>query len=966
MFQLRSRVKGVPVDGDDTDIGGADGTTDRTQQVRFTRHVHADGLYKCKKCSYANGRIDRVENHVLRTHLYLMPYKCPYCHRDSSDYDTLLRHVADLHPKKPTCVIYRVTGAPKCRKLVRRYIEDMSAQNTQIGVGSNETGTATVNHEVCGDRQSQHDSGVRKLSKTLPCRESATAATLWKCTTCPDRRLPLKEMQRHVLSQHLSVEPYKCAACPFSGDSREAVDEHIRRAHSPNHHATVLDMSIEKADSLRAMIAMASDHQERALDQCQCGGEFDHDLLRVVAKNGKFVYDCDMCDFQTSLKMSFVQHRKSHLLATAVRCGYCDYRTSSRHFLVNHINVVHPYCRVKYHLVDSNGTVTSDHLANKGDTLKNGKEEGSTDMTDVVGDKDQEPTQCDEQDSSALRDSCADVATPIDDTMGGNKSTGLPVEPLLSDCDYTVTVNSAGSSIEEITNGLTNDKSGGSAGEKTNGATEEKMDGLTIEVRDIAMEDEIDCSTEGKVNGSTVDSSKENNINRSTKENLNVSTGKKADGLTEEKRDSSKYKNTDGSAEEKDCSTAQMMGIATDEKTDGSVNEKTECSMEEKTEGSMKEKTDCSTEEKTEGSMKEKTECSTEDKTERSMKEKTECSTEEKTDGSMKEKKECSTEEKTEGSLKEKTECSMGEKTEGSMKEKTECSTGEKTEGSMKEKTECSTGDKMERSMTEKTDSSTEEMTDNLTDKKTDGSVEEKVDGTTEEKVDGSTDRIAENAEGGVDAQQTFMCVTCSTTMLLEQDIQHHVMVEHLEQKPYVCMHCDHSSADKRAVQSHTEEVHAGKPCSIIYETNGQLEATVKGNIKSVPNDTVSQPVKPRVCNLCKKYTTSSMFQFLDHIAKEIKYTPYQCPYCSYSSIWRNAVKTHIVADHPHAQIRILLSEDIAQNRKILELVKQSDSPHDSDEKSDLNIFGGESLDCIFINGFSRAYYVTHMSDLRV
>ena len=837
----------------------------------------------------------------------------------------------------------------------------MISQNTQTGVSSNENDTAAVNNEVCGDTQRQHDSGAKKSSKTLPCRDSATSATLWKCTTCPDRVLPLKEMQHHVLSQHLSVEPYKCAACPFYGDSSEMVDEHIRRAHSPDHHATVQDMAVEKADSLRAMMAMASDHQEHTPEQCQCGGEFDHDVLRVVGKNGKLVYDCDMCDFQASLKMSFVQHRKSHLLATAVRCGYCDFRASSRHFLVNHINVVHPYCRVKYHMVDSNGTVKGVHLLSKGDTLTNGKDEGSIDMTDIVGDKDQEPTQSDGQDSSALRDSGADVATPSDDTMGGNKSTSLPVEPLLTDCDYTVTLNSTDSSIEEIMNGLTN----GSAGEKTNGATEEKVDGstkdklggskeekmdcLTIEVRDIAMEDKIDCSTEGKVNGSTVDSSTEYNTINSRKEKLNVPTGKKTDGLTEEKTDSSKYKNTDGSAEEKmDCSTTQMMGIATEDKTEGSMNEKMDCSTEEKTEGSMKEKAACSTEEKTEGSIKEKAECSTEEKTEKSTKE--------KTDGLTEEKTEKSTKEKTDGSTEDKTD-TMEEKADGLTKEKTDGFTEEKADSSIN-KTDGSVEGKVDGSTAEKT----EENTDNSTDKKTDGSVEEKADGSTDKRTAGAI------AEASVDAQQTFMCVTCSATMLLEQDIQHHVMVEHLEQKPYVCMHCDHSSADKRAVQLHTEEVHAGKPCSIIYETNGQLEATVKDSILSVPNDSASQPVKPHVCNLCKKYTTSSMFQFLDHIAKEIKYTPYQCPYCSYSSIWRNAVKSHIVADHPHAQIRILLSEDIAQNRKILELVKQSDSPLDTEktgEKSDLNIFGGKSLDCMFISWFSRAN-ITHMSDLRV
>ena len=69
--------------------------------------------------------------------------------------------------------------------------------------------------------------------------------------------------------------------------------------------------------------------------------KFDHDCLRVTEKNGETAYLCDLCEHKVRMKLSIINHRQSHFKFHPLGCGYCEYKTSSRFFLVSHCNGVH-------------------------------------------------------------------------------------------------------------------------------------------------------------------------------------------------------------------------------------------------------------------------------------------------------------------------------------------------------------------------------------------------------------------------------------------------------------------------------------------------------------------------------------------------------------------------------------------------------------------------------------------------
>ena len=856
------RVKDPPSDDDDS------GSIDHIRSVAVTKYIHPHGLFKCKTCGYTNCRMDRVESHVLCSHLYLLPYKCPYCTKDSSNYNTLLQHVSTVHPKKAACVIYRVTSSPQCRKQVGRYIVETTTSSQtppdgratssipksprlgnvsesagkpiQIGISGENTDMLpkSDNCDAGSGTHGQGDDRVGGLPKPLAGGETAASVTLWKCQTCRERVMTLNAMKRHLLSHHFGLKSYKCSACEFSACKIEVVDEHIRLWHNDSSdRPTVLNMLDEKSDCLRKMMVMVRRKADDVTnvndveDTCAYVSSVD-DKVTETTKSDKE----DTCGDVSKVHDMVTEKTKSDLEDT---CG--DISTVD--------NIVTE--KTKPDLEDTCGDVSTvdDKVT---ETAKSDKEDTCGDVS-TIDDMATEKTKSD------LEDTCGDVST-VDDKM---------TETAKSDMEDTCgDVSTVDDNVTEKTKSDMEDTCGDvfTVDDKVTEKTKSDMEDTCGDV--FTVDDKVTETTKFTVEDTCGEVSTVNDkVTETTKSTVEDTCG--------------------------DVSTV-----------DDKVTETTKSDVED-TCGDISTVDDKATET---------------------------CNSDLKDSC-----KQCDTYADISPVDEKVTEIGKTDVVDTYADVST-------IDDKVTETSKPAVEDK-QRDTCADTSAVYDETTGGR--ESHDLPVEPVVrrsDGEVTPNTDCFDRLVEEQTAGGTDSRQTFICVTCGKTMLLEQEMQHHVMVEHLEHRPYKCTLCAHSSAHKRAIQIHTENVHAGKPCSVVYETNEQIEATITEHIVSVSNYTASQPPRSFVCRLCKKYTTSSLCQFLNHVADEMQYKPFQCPHCSYGSIWRNDVKTHIVTNHPQQQIRILLTEDVAQKHRILELTNQSAITHDCDEKSDLDIFGGESF----------------------
>ena len=201
-------------------------------------------------------------------------------------------------------------------------------------------------------------------------------------------------------------------------------------------------------------------------------------------------------------------------------------------------------------------------------------------------------------------------------------------------------------------------------------------------------------------------------------------------------------------------------------------------------------------------------------------------------------------------------------------------------------------------------------------------------------------DKHGSDDDGDDGLMPTFMCQTCGKKMLLKSSMERHVMVEHLGYRPYRCSCCEYSAVNRSTVQTHIDKKHAGKPCDVVHKKDELLEARVHMNVVQVA-DTLDEPPLPTSfrCAVCKTYTTNSRSRISSHIADEVKYTPYQCSYCLFSSSRRDVVKAHVVDDHPGQKLLLKFSERMVLKQRVQDLVEQSVEKRESDEESDFDIF---------------------------
>ena len=128
-----------------------------------------------------------------------------------------------------------------------------------------------------------------------------------------------------------------------------------------------------------------------------------------------------------------------------------------------------------------------------------------------------------------------------------------------------------------------------------------------------------------------------------------------------------------------------------------------------------------------------------------------------------------------------------------------------------------------------------------------------------------------------------------------------------------------------------------------------------KDNVNKDPTNksTESQdvPTESYLCVLCKTFTASWKHGMLRHIAREINYSPFLCPHCSFSTSRQDTVRTHIKSAHPNLEVYVKFNKDDAKEQRALELLEMSVVPHDANMVgSNAEETSGESSEFLQLN----------------
>ena len=371
------------------ETSGAKSTVPNTTSTLSRTYLkYGDKVYKCKKCEFSRTRRCVVREHVAYVHLGMKRFRCPYCAMEHSNSNSIRNHIRTSHPGGKVHLIYPMMQK---LKLVGSYITMTRSQQgvnattlsdtpnqqrrkkrgngsglelrknvrTVARVGNRSTTTSGL------EPASDDTSGTREDGKSA---KSRSFQIVWKCTTCRKRLARFKEMMDHVLTCHMSLQPYQCAVCDFGACSNDLVRAHIQDSHQHSRiDIPVVDVVAEKADCLKKKMIRV--RVKKAIvppvetDSCET---FDYGQLRTVGKNGKSVYRCDLCDHEVNGRYNIKIHRESrdrHL--SLFGCNYCAYKVNRIFHMEKHIKKVHTGRKIKYHPIQKGGSLMEHKGANQ-------------------------------------------------------------------------------------------------------------------------------------------------------------------------------------------------------------------------------------------------------------------------------------------------------------------------------------------------------------------------------------------------------------------------------------------------------------------------------------------------------------------------------------------------------------------------------------------------------------------------
>ena len=143
----------------------------------------------------------------------------------------------------------------------------------------------------------------------------------YACDQCDYRASRPHLVQNHLKAIHDNIKDLMCDQCDFVTGQRDALKYHVKHLHDPKKviKCADCDFTTTHAKFLRR-------HEE----------EHHEGALRRVDSEGFIT--CDSCEYRSRNRQTVLRHKKAvHLMIRDQKCKLCNYVSSHRHNLKDHI-----------------------------------------------------------------------------------------------------------------------------------------------------------------------------------------------------------------------------------------------------------------------------------------------------------------------------------------------------------------------------------------------------------------------------------------------------------------------------------------------------------------------------------------------------------------------------------------------------------------------------------------------------
>ena len=284
---------------------------------------YRSGFFCCQLCGYRDPRNDKTKYHIIKQHLNLRQFSCPYCKLYMWGRQQVMKHIEEEHPDKEVVI----------QRTFQEYEEYLKNNIKKIS------------RAAASKLAIQEKSEPKKSSNSTSSKYASSLALVQcnKCSFVTDSEISLAAHKR-------SHRMFQCFHCDFKHMLAARVQSHCLTKH-PNKLVKYkqLDTSPNNGSSRSAEPAQKSnDHSKKTENvPSKVGSE------RTDGKTKKF-HPCDTCPAHFETELELKQHASiAHSTGTYI-CPYCHIVKWNKDSISNHLKESHPDKPLEFKLIKAN------------------------------------------------------------------------------------------------------------------------------------------------------------------------------------------------------------------------------------------------------------------------------------------------------------------------------------------------------------------------------------------------------------------------------------------------------------------------------------------------------------------------------------------------------------------------------------------------------------------------------------
>ena len=286
-----------------------------------TMHEGVTHLCDRDRCDHRAASSDLLKQHIRSVHLKLAEYVCKHCHAKLGSKVTLHRHVKTIHKGVKTGVSYKHS----CNQC------DYRTGNAASLKAHNKT-VHLIDH-TCEQCRANFAS-IDNLKWHVKVKHEGFR---YCCEQCNFKTSNKTYLKNHVNSVHFKVNGHTCKDCRMEFATRHGLNYHAKAKHDGIKPAVKYKDSCDQCayDSTSLKTHARSTHlkiNNHTCEQCQANFLSSHSLnWHVTMLHNGFRHCCERCDFKTSNRTYLRNHVNAVHLKVATRQGLKRHATVAKH-----------------------------------------------------------------------------------------------------------------------------------------------------------------------------------------------------------------------------------------------------------------------------------------------------------------------------------------------------------------------------------------------------------------------------------------------------------------------------------------------------------------------------------------------------------------------------------------------------------------------------------------------------------